>query len=193
MIEKASTEHNLDLHKSWIVGDRMSDVAAGQKAGAKGILLQNHDTIPMEKELGERFKTLVFDAVLKASWVPGALEFLEKNYRTMDCFVGSGTPHEELQQIVERRGLKKYFKGVYGSPPAKKEIIETILNLHGYCSQEVVYVGDAESDRLASEAAQVAFIARDTGGRVDFGKHPKISNLFELEAQLKLSEVNHGN
>jgi D-glycero-D-manno-heptose 1,7-bisphosphate phosphatase len=49
MLETAANEYNIDLKKSWMVGDRMSDVEAGRRAGAKGILLQNETTPPIDK------------------------------------------------------------------------------------------------------------------------------------------------
>lgn len=48
MLEKAAQEHGLDLKKSWMVGDRMSDVEAGRRAGSRGILLQNDTTPPLD-------------------------------------------------------------------------------------------------------------------------------------------------
>ncbi len=43
MLEMASKDHNIDLSKSWIIGDRMTDVEAGRRAGTKSILLAGVD------------------------------------------------------------------------------------------------------------------------------------------------------
>jgi D-glycero-D-manno-heptose 1,7-bisphosphate phosphatase len=40
MIVKAADEHSLDLNNSWIVGDKSSDIIAGQRAGIKTILVR---------------------------------------------------------------------------------------------------------------------------------------------------------
>ena len=40
MLLKAAEDHGLDLSKSWMVGDRISDVEAGLKAGCRTILLK---------------------------------------------------------------------------------------------------------------------------------------------------------
>jgi D-glycero-D-manno-heptose 1,7-bisphosphate phosphatase len=40
MLLKAALAHNIDLTRSWIIGDKDTDVEAGLAAGAKGILLQ---------------------------------------------------------------------------------------------------------------------------------------------------------
>lgn len=39
MLLQAAREYNIDLGRSWMVGDRMSDVEAGHRAGARSILL----------------------------------------------------------------------------------------------------------------------------------------------------------
>ena len=39
MLLQAAKEHNVDLKRSYVVGDRMGDVAFGQSVGAKGILV----------------------------------------------------------------------------------------------------------------------------------------------------------
>lgn len=40
MLLKGEQEHGVDLKKSWVVGDRMTDVEAGHRAGCKTILLK---------------------------------------------------------------------------------------------------------------------------------------------------------
>ena len=49
MILKAKKEFNLNLKKSYVIGDREKDIIAGAKAGCKTILIKksynNHKTI----------------------------------------------------------------------------------------------------------------------------------------------------
>lgn len=40
MLKKASENYNIDLTKSWMIGDRYTDICAGKNAGCKTILLQ---------------------------------------------------------------------------------------------------------------------------------------------------------
>ena len=140
----------------------------------------------IEKELSDRFSELVFNAVLAAPAVKGATEFLMDNYRTLNFFIASGTPEEELVDIVNRRNLTKYFKGVYGTPRTKDVITESILNEYGYSPEEIVFVGDASSDRRSADKTGTHFVARITGD--DSPLHDcevKIDDLSELSEAIK--------
>jgi D-glycero-D-manno-heptose 1,7-bisphosphate phosphatase len=50
MLLQAAEKHGIDLKKSWMVGDRMTDVEAGIRAGCRSILLQNHTTPPIDPQ-----------------------------------------------------------------------------------------------------------------------------------------------
>lgn len=41
MLEVARREHNLDLSRSWLIGDILNDVEAGNRAGCRSILIDN--------------------------------------------------------------------------------------------------------------------------------------------------------
>jgi phosphoglycolate phosphatase-like HAD superfamily hydrolase len=112
---------------------------------------------------------LVFEGVIAAPWVAGALEAVEQCHRRgRHLFVVSGTPEPELRQIVERRGLSGYFDGVYGSPRLKDELLRTIVADNGLRPDQVLFVGDAVTDWEGARAAGVQFVARATSGGPDW-------------------------
>jgi D-glycero-D-manno-heptose 1,7-bisphosphate phosphatase len=41
MLLRAAAEHQLDLSKSWMIGDILNDVEAGARAGCRTILIDN--------------------------------------------------------------------------------------------------------------------------------------------------------
>lgn len=115
-----------------------------------------------EQELADRFEQIVYNRVMKCDFVPGAKEFLECSYEDIDLFIASGTPNEEMQRIIDGRHLRKYFREVYGTPMKKAEIIEHILSAYGYGKDEVLFVGDAETDMKAASDTGLMFIGRKT-------------------------------
>lgn len=46
MLEKAIAKYDIDIEKSWLIGDRGRDVEAGQKVGVKSIQLLSDNEIP---------------------------------------------------------------------------------------------------------------------------------------------------
>ncbi len=113
-------------------------------------------------DLCDTFSRLVIDEVINSPYVKGAQEFLDKFYSKLDFYVASGTPEEELREIVISRGMNIYFKGVYGSPAQKGDISRMILGQNGYNTKEVVFIGDSITDLKGAQDSGVRFIGRVT-------------------------------
>lgn len=110
--------------------------------------------------LGETFSRFVKDEVVQAPYVKGALEFIKKNSSKYKFFIISATPQEEIEEIIAKRGINRFFKAIYGSPKEKIEAVREALRIEGIGAQSAVYVGDALSDFWAADSNNVKFIAR---------------------------------
>jgi phosphoglycolate phosphatase-like HAD superfamily hydrolase len=113
-----------------------------------------------EIELGKHFSQIVLQKIINALLVAGAEEFLDTYKNSYQFFIASGTPEDELYNIINTKGLQGYFKEIHGSPKGKTGIINSIIQKYGFSRDGVVYVGDSESDRLAAEKTGIAFIER---------------------------------
>jgi len=137
--------------------------------------------------LGDEFGRLIRAEMLSCSFVPGARELLERVSVRHRLFIASGTPEEEMRELVEERGLAGYFTGVYGSPASKGEIVRRIIEEHAFDPAELVFIGDALSDYHGARQADVAFVARTSpGSEVEFpaeGVVAKVADMGELDAQ----------
>jgi HAD superfamily hydrolase (TIGR01549 family) len=132
-------------------------------------------------ELGNEFSRLVKDKVIKAPWVQGAYEFLESHYTHLPLFVASGTPDDEIRDIVERRIMSRYFIGVKGSPASKSEIINTFCNAHKFNRNRVLMVGDSITDYEGALASGVRFVGRVSNNKNIFPLEvPVMPDLIEL-------------
>ncbi len=112
------------------------------------------------QELSDHFSQLVVEQVIAAPYVAGAREFLDRHSGTLDLFVVSATPEEEIRYIVARRGMQGYFKGVYGAPRTKLGLTRGVLEENGYRPEGVLFVGDATSDFEAARDTGCAFVGR---------------------------------
>lgn len=108
--------------------------------------------------LGQQFKHLAFQNVVQAEFIPGAFDFIKEFSDFIPLFVASGTPHEELQEIVVHRNLSCYFREVHGSPRKKADIIRDILQRYQLIPENVLFVGDAMTDYLAAQECDVSFV-----------------------------------
>ncbi|MBE6094928.1 MAG: HAD family hydrolase [Schwartzia succinivorans] len=133
--------------------------------------------------LGQKFSEIVHSKILVAPFVPGAREFLESSYKKLVFYIASGTPQEELRQIVAERGIEKYFTAVYGSPAKKEKIVEHIMQAQGYEKEEVLFVGDADTDLFAARASGIPFVGRSTPENIEAFREVKdiIDDLRQLE------------
>lgn len=115
--------------------------------------------------LGARFSELALEKVLAAPFVAGAdrsLDALCEAGRGLPLFVASGTPHDELQMIVERRGLHRVFREVHGAPREKPEILRDLLKRLELTPEQMLFIGDGMTDYKAAVAVGCHFLARTT-------------------------------
>jgi phosphoglycolate phosphatase-like HAD superfamily hydrolase len=136
-------------------------------------------------ELSARFSRLVVDAVVAAPYVAGAREFLDAYHQRLPLFVASGTPEEELREIVSRRGMQHYFQTVSGSPATKADILCNISRMTGIRPEQLLMVGDAAADLDGARRAGTAFIGRICTGSTGFREDVEtINDLTELASRL---------
>lgn len=138
-------------------------------------------------ELGKQFSDIVLDEINGASFIKGTKEFLEENFQKYSFFIASGTPQRELDSIVSFKGLSKYFNGIYGTPATKTEIVGNILKRYNLGNNQVVFVGDAESDKKAAEKTGIHFILRITHENNLLVTSPKskIQDLTQLKDKIE--------
>lgn len=137
-----------------------------------------------EMRLSSEFNKLTEKQLMICPFSPGALGFLELYARKLDLFIASGTPEQELRELIHRRELSKFFNGVFGSPKQKNEILGNILSQNDWDPRQIVFVGDAIDDYIGAKKVSVPFIGRvPSGSRNPFEKldvHCIVSDLEDL-------------
>ena len=134
-------------------------------------------------EIANRFSTLVVEKVIASDWVNGAKDFLEKYYIKIDLYVVSGAPQEELDLVIDKRGMRKYFKGIYGTPTIKPVHFRNIISENNYSIKRLLYVGDSLSDMRNSYEVKIPFLGRITNSNKGFFPDDviTISDFYDLE------------
>jgi len=112
--------------------------------------------------LSRKFSQLVLEGVINAPMVPGIMETLESLDGRLPMYVASGTPHEELRQVLGARNLTRFFKAVYGTPPGKTELLKFIIEQEGVAAKDTLMVGDSSTDLEAAQACGTRFFGVST-------------------------------
>ncbi|MFA5962415.1 MAG: HAD hydrolase-like protein [Sphingomonas sp.] len=117
----------------------------------------------------DRLSDIVLDEVVASPLLPDVPEVLAL---LLECGVPahivSGTPHDELQIIVERKGLRGFFASARGAPQKKHVIVEEILTAEGLSRERCLFVGDAMTDHDCASACAMAFLGCAAAGQSPF-------------------------
>ncbi|MEJ2594664.1 MAG: hypothetical protein P8100_05955 [bacterium] len=89
-------------------------------------------------ELAEHFSALVLEKVVQADYVPGVMEFISSFHSQYDLFISTGSPEKKTNHV--RKIIQKYR----------------------YNPSEMIFVGDAPTDRDAARENGLTFIGRFT-------------------------------
>lgn len=108
--------------------------------------------------LAQKFADLVKEKVITSPFIPGVKEFLEKHSTDTLQYICTGTPEFEIKEIIERRGMNHFFKGLFGSPTIKSTIIQKIISEVGCTKEDCLFFGDALTDYKAAYDTNVRFI-----------------------------------
>tara|TARA_B100000315_G_C14547569_1_gene574033 strand:+ start:590 stop:1216 length:627 start_codon:yes stop_codon:yes gene_type:complete len=109
-------------------------------------------------DLANQFSSLVVEKVIAAPYVPGALEYIQESYKHYKLFISTGTPTGEMQIILKRKKIAKYFTDVFGSPEKKTVHVYNILSNYNLKPDEVMFYGDSNSDLDAAKISDIPFI-----------------------------------
>ena len=150
-------------------------------------IIGEHYSEEIGLKLGSEFSDIVLDEIKIAPFVKGAKTFLDNFHSKYSFYIASGTPDEELREIVSFKRIDRYFDGFFGSSLTKTEIINNILGTDSLKNNMVVCVGDAASDKKAAEDTGVHFVLRVTHENHDLRSvcRYEISDLTELEGRIK--------
>ncbi len=112
--------------------------------------------------LAELYGELTTNYAKTCPEIQNAENTLERLRREHILFLSSGTPEDVLNEIVKSRGWDKFFRGVYGSPRDKTETLNMIIKENELLPEEVMVVGDRDSDRVSAENCLTKFTLVDS-------------------------------
>jgi phosphoglycolate phosphatase-like HAD superfamily hydrolase len=112
--------------------------------------------------LAQKFSQLVVDNVIAAPYVSGAQDSIHSAKKNALSFIATGTPDNEIDEIMDRLDLTSSFNEVHGSSRKKPEIVKDILDRYNLDPSEVLFIGDAQTDYQAALKHKLDFYLRET-------------------------------
>jgi phosphoglycolate phosphatase-like HAD superfamily hydrolase len=106
-----------------------------------------------------RYQGLVRERLLMCPEVPGIKNFLEEMQEKLPLYVVSAAPEREVKEICTTRSYTGYFKGIYGAPKKKTDILKNIASREKVKASSVLFIGDRSSDQTAANNASISFLA----------------------------------
>jgi len=138
------------------------------------------------EELVRKYADAVWGQMITAPYVKGVIDFLEQNKKRYWFFIVTGCPTEEVKEVAQHREIAHYFRAIYGSPKDKAENIRELLTEYKLKNEEVIFIGDTESDMEYATRVWIPFIARITpeSGRLAQSYPYTIKDMTELEKEI---------
>lgn len=146
-------------------------------------------------KLADRFTQICAKRIAEAPEIAGAGSALARLCEEGKfLYVNSATPIEPLAKLIRLRRMEHWFNGIYGTPSGKSENLEAIMAECGAQTNEVLMVGDNETDRVAAEKIHCHFVGVRNSEN-NFRQRPPhlISDLRNLPAYVSGMAVNPEN
>jgi len=145
------------------------------------------------QQIADFFSKIVLNKVVEAPFVKGAEKFIKKNYKKYSMFISTGTPHNEIIQIVKQNKINCFFIDVFGSPESKINHLNKISNQWKIKKNNMIFIGDSITDKTAANTFNIKFIARTNKNDDSLANEKyRINDLSELEKIIFLIEGENG-
>ena len=146
------------------------------------VFLKKSITDEKVNEIAKQFSSIVVEKVISAPYIPGVLEYIQNCESQYKLFISTGTPTDEIIQILEEKKISKYFTGVFGSPDKKTQHIQSIISKYKIASDELLFYGDSTIDLDAAKAENIRFILirNENNRNIKLESGAVINNFFEL-------------
>ena len=118
----------------------------------------------------DRFSRLVMEGVIESPWVPGVKKYLLESSTRQIFVIVTATPQAEIEIILDRLGISRCFRKVFGAPIRKELAISNAMKIFSLSPSDVLMIGDSKSDLEAANKNSIPFLLRRTNINTDLVK-----------------------
>lgn len=110
------------------------------------------------KELADRYNGIVVTGAKMCPEIPAAETMLKSLSQRYRLYLSSTTPEAPLKEIIHYRKWDIYFEDIFGYPRKKTTTIQHIMKQETAKYNEVLVVGDGNSDRKSADENGCFFV-----------------------------------
>jgi phosphoglycolate phosphatase-like HAD superfamily hydrolase len=110
----------------------------------------------------DRFAILVVQRVISSPWIPGVEQYLNGKPMFQKFVIVTGTPENEILEILKELKIDRLFDRVYGAPTKKEEAINLTLEEFQIEKESSILVGDSKTDWLAAQTTGIDFLYKES-------------------------------
>lgn len=109
--------------------------------------------------LANRFSEVMREELVNPELlISDSLNFIKKYYNDFTMHIVSGSDEKELNYLCQQLKIDHYFHSIKGSPIAKNNLVQNIIEKYDYSPEEMVLIGDSSNDLDAANFNQIDFI-----------------------------------
>jgi len=105
------------------------------------------------------------------------LKFLKSEYKNYKFFISSGTPQRDINKILNKLNIGKYFVKAYGSPSKKVNHIKNIKKKNSLN----LFVGDSLEDYNSAKKMGIPFILKINSENIGLRKKYKFIKISSFK------------
>lgn len=113
------------------------------------------------QDLAKEFSNLVLDKVITSEEVKGCSSFLDQYSKSLNFWIITGTPTDEMKTIAKSRNIDNHFIGIHGSPKKKRYWTEYLIDKFNLNRNDTLFLGDATTDYDAALFSKLHFALRE--------------------------------
>lgn len=133
-----------------------------------------------------RFDSIVQQGISSIAISSATQVELRRLAEQYSLYINTATPRESIVTTLETLGLN-FFKDIYGRPGTKVSNLKDIIHAEGVSADEVLFVGDMQSDHAAACEVGCHFFGMRTKRNAAWGSSqpfPILNSLSELEMKM---------
>lgn len=107
--------------------------------------------------LADKYNNIVVSKIKDCKEKPYTSKVLNTLSSKFHIYLSSTTPEESLKEVVKHKRWGHFFVGIFGYPRNKVDTLLSIIDKEGVNPDEILVVGDGESDRISASTVGCKF------------------------------------